>query len=187
MNDQRTLAALFRFLEYLREKGLMKSATVTSRKATVNKVFGILSDSETQDVTAIDIDDLMTRFINLEGQKYTPGSLNTYKARLNTTLDDFRSYLADPMGFRPSSAPRNSGGKKGIKAKPSITQRNTPSTTQTVKSAASQSANLSATANILPIPLREDLVVRIQGLPFDLTPAEAKKLAAVISAMAMEF
>jgi hypothetical protein len=36
----------------------------------------------------------------------------------------------------------------------------------------------------LPIPLRADLTVHVQGLPFE-TPAEAKKIAAVIQAMAM--
>lgn len=35
---------------------------------------------------------------------------------------------------------------------------------------------------IFPIPIRPDLTVRIQGLPLDLTPVEADKLAAVIMA-----
>jgi hypothetical protein len=39
--------------------------------------------------------------------------------------------------------------------------------------------------NVFPIPIRENVVVRVHGLPFDLTPAEAKKIAAVIQAMAL--
>jgi hypothetical protein len=37
---------------------------------------------------------------------------------------------------------------------------------------------------IFPIPIRSDVTVRIQGLPFDLTRAEADKIAAVIMAYA---
>jgi hypothetical protein len=38
---------------------------------------------------------------------------------------------------------------------------------------------------IFPVPIRNGTItVRIQGLPFDLTPAEANKIAAVILAYA---
>lgn len=43
-----------------------------------------------------------------------------------------------------------------------------------------------AEERMLNIPLREDLIVRIHGLPFDITLAEAKKIAAVITAYADE-
>jgi hypothetical protein len=39
---------------------------------------------------------------------------------------------------------------------------------------------------IFPIPIRGDVTVRIQGLPFDLTQAEADKLSAVIMAYVQE-
>jgi hypothetical protein len=39
--------------------------------------------------------------------------------------------------------------------------------------------------DVLPIPIRADLTVRVHGLPFDLTQAEARKVAAVIQAMAV--
>ncbi len=39
-------------------------------------------------------------------------------------------------------------------------------------------------ADILPIQIRPDVVVRIAGIPYDLTEAEAAKIAAVITAMA---
>lgn len=37
---------------------------------------------------------------------------------------------------------------------------------------------------ILPIPIRRDVVVRVQGLPLDLTRAEADRLGAIVMAMA---
>ena len=39
-------------------------------------------------------------------------------------------------------------------------------------------------ADILPIQIRPNLVVHIAGIPFNLTEAEAAKIAAVIIAMA---
>jgi hypothetical protein len=41
-----------------------------------------------------------------------------------------------------------------------------------------------ATNGIIPIPLREDLTVRVWGLPADLTKAEAARIGAVIMALA---
>jgi hypothetical protein len=40
-----------------------------------------------------------------------------------------------------------------------------------------------AASNILPIAIRADLTIYIQGLPFDLSEAEARKIAAVVTAM----
>ena len=37
---------------------------------------------------------------------------------------------------------------------------------------------------IIPIQIRPDVTVRIQGIPHDLTQAEANKLAAVVIALA---
>ncbi len=37
---------------------------------------------------------------------------------------------------------------------------------------------------IIPIPLRADLTIYVQGLPLDLTPAEAAKIGRVITALA---
>jgi len=38
----------------------------------------------------------------------------------------------------------------------------------------------------LPIPIRRDLIVKLIGVPHDLTPQEAKKIANVVSAMASD-
>ncbi len=40
--------------------------------------------------------------------------------------------------------------------------------------------------SILPIPIRPDLTVKIQGLPYDLTVHEANKIANVVKAMALQ-
>lgn len=47
-----------------------------------------------------------------------------------------------------------------------------------------RSDNFEASMGILPIHIRPDLAVRVYGIPFDLTKAEADKIAAVVMAFA---
>jgi len=179
MDGQRSREALIRFLDYLTEKGLMERNTAQSRKFAASKILGILEEDEGSDVTAIDVDDVVARFSRLHGREYTPGSLNTYKSRLQSALDDFRSYLSNPLAFRPGvkmRTKRSKAGKDGGAESDTAERRSEPPR-------AAPAAG-PVTDNIVPIPIRADLTVRIQGLPFDLTQAEAQKIAAVVTAMA---
>ncbi|MCA1654486.1 MAG: hypothetical protein ABR588_00685 [Sphingomicrobium sp.] len=179
---KRSREALQEFLDYLGDKGLMAKATAHARKAAANKILGILSEEEASDVTAIDLDDVIHRFSNLHGKKYTPQSLVTYKSRLRSALDDFDAYIANPLAFRPSLQRREPRTKEG-RGPASLTNEN-GAQAGAGSSARAVHAPLAA-SNILPVPLRSDLTVHIQGLPFDLSAGEAKKLANIIMAMAM--
>jgi hypothetical protein len=178
MDENRSREALAEFLDYLGDKGLMAKATVHARKAAASQVLGILDRSEANDVTAIDIEDVVSRFGHLHGKKYTPQSLVTYKSRLRSALKDFESYLSNPLAFRPSVQSRDRATSKmarnGSEPVRSEGRSEVPRSTPAPMAA----------ANILPIPLRADLTVYVQGLPFDLTEAEARKIAAVVTAMA---
>lgn len=185
MSNQKSKAALLDFLEYLARKGLMNKTTISSRKAAVNNVLGILDDEEASDVSKIDLDDVMRRFHNLNGLNYTSDSLTTYKSRVRSALDDFLSYLDNPMAFRPSTG---GGGRKGQdRPRASLVdtrKRNTAVSSSAVEQTSELTPPAVATL-ILPIPIRADLTVYIQGLPYDLTQAEASKIANVIRAMAV--
>ncbi len=177
MNNDRSRKALLRFLDYVAEKGLMAKNTVAARKAAANSVLGVLSEDEAEDVLDIDLKDVMARFQNLEGQRYTPGSLNTYQSRVKAALDDFAAYLSNPMAFRPSVQARDRtsrGGKSGAAGdSKTLTGGVTP-----------KFASPPGASNIVPIPIRADLTVYVQGLPYDLSSTEARKIANVILAMA---
>jgi hypothetical protein len=182
MDGKRSREAALDFLEYLAQKGLMAPATARARKASLNAVLGILDDQEAQDVTSINLDEVMKRFGHLQGKDYTPKSLTTYKSRVRSALDDFASYVENPLAFKPTVQTRE---RKPSSATPSIAARVDPG------APAAEAARSTITAvagrmasSILPIPIRADLTVHIQGLPFDLTEAEAKKIAGVVQAMA---
>lgn len=179
MSNKKSREAILDFQDYLGNKGLMAKGTVTARKAALNKVLGILPIDEAEDVTVIDLDEVMTRFHNLEGQGYTPGSLKTYKTRVKAALSDFESYLENPLAFKPSLKQRARKSNNNQSAKPAVT--NSSSAAEVKPDSPSKFQE----SNIWPIPLRPDLTIRIDGIPHDLTEAEAKKISNVILAMAM--
>jgi hypothetical protein len=177
-NQSRT--ALLGFLDYLANKGLMNRQTVAARKASANKVLGILDESEAADVSKIDIDAVMDRFLHLHGSNYTPETLGVYKSRTKSTIEDFLRYQKDPLNFKPGiqTTPRRPDRAKSNASPDSSTNSET---TQKIEVEAPP-----ASVNILPIPIRPDLTIKIQGLPFDLTVSEANKIANVVRAMASE-
>ena len=162
MNNNRSFEALLKFLDYLKNKGLMKPATVKARKASANKVLSIMEPSELEDVTTIDLDDAMRRFSNLEGQNYTPISLSVYKSRTKSVIEDFEAYLENPLGFRPSVNNRSTTKKKPPVTPSTVNENLEPNVTIN-----QPQKNFSHEDNILPIQIRQDKIIRIQGLPFD--------------------
>lgn len=178
MATEKSRQSLLEFLDYLADKGLMAKATVAARKAAAGKVLGILSEEEARDVTNLNLDDVMVRFQNLEGKNYTPGSLSTYLSRVKSAVEDFTTYLENPLAFRPSVQVRE-------KRKPE-NKKGAPTTANTVQKHGVERPPVKAplSSTILPIPIRPDTTVFIQGLPYDLTEAEAAKIANVIRAMA---
>lgn len=177
MDQNRSREALGKFLDYLAEKGLMAKATAQARKAAASQVLAILDASEAKDVTTVDVEDIVSRFARLHGNRYTPQSLTTYKSRLRSALDDFRSYLSNPLAFRPAVQGRE-------RTKNAKTASSSPVTSEARSDPVRSNPPPMAASNILPIQIRADLTVYIQGLPFDLSEAEARKIAAVVTAMA---
>lgn len=178
----RSLSALLAFLDYLAAKGLMARNTVAGRKAAASRVLGILDPEEQTDISQVDLDAAMARFINLEGKGYTPSSLAVYKSRVASAINDFVSWSENPAGYKPSvgsKKPNTENGKKPNASKPRKQDPAQPHSQSKIE------APVAVTANVFPIPIRSDVVVRIHGLPFDLTAAEAEKIAAVVKAMAI--
>lgn len=177
MANEKSREKLMEFLDYLADKGLMAKATISARKAAAGKVLGILEAEEAADVTALNLDDVIMRFQNLEGKKYTPGSLTTYLSRTKSAIDDFKAYIENPLAFRPNIQSRTAR-KSEIKREP---------TTNVDGSAgpARQPVRQPFSDSILPIQIRAGTTVFIQGLPYDMTEAEATKIANVIKAYAM--
>ena len=178
MPNERSREKLLNFIDYLANRGLMAKATANSRRAAASKVLGILSTEEAEDVTSLNLDEVMSRFQNLEGQGYTPSSLATYRSRVKSAVEDFNRYLNSPLGFKPSV-----GKRERPKSETSKSASATPAE-QTKNSTGTRPTSPPMSNSIVPIPIRQDVTVYVQGLPFDLSQGEAERIANVIRAMA---
>lgn len=184
MADGRSLKDFLDFISSLGNQGLIPQNTAAGRKAAAQKVFAVLNETEWSDITKVDIDDVMVRFANKNRGKYTPDSLRSYQSRLRSSQVEFAEYCENPLSFRPKRRMKVASVKKskaetpnGVDAEP-LPEYLAPRQPEPV-------THRSA-VQILPIALRPDLTVQIAGLPFDLTTAEAKKIANIILAHAIE-
>ena len=178
MTKERSREKLLEFLDYLADKGLVARSTATARRAAASKLLGILSEEEAKDITKLDLDEVMARFQNLEGSSYTPGSLKTYLSRVRAAVEDFDAYVNNPLGFRPNI-------RKRERPKANAKKPDGPKMAAAAKNPARvEPATTPMSSSIVPIPIRQDTTVFVQGLPFDLSEAEAERIANVIRAMA---
>lgn len=187
-----SLDALNRFLDYALEKGLLKAETAKSRRTAVNKILEKITAEQRADVRKVDLDLEAEHFANRQGAGYIPSSLLTYKSRAKTALADFVNWVDNPMQFRPSGSGNGKAtaktGGAGV-AKKAKTPAKTDSTEVFHERTPSPSAPPpmeQPTGLTFPVPIRAGLIVQLCGVPFDLTTAEAEKIAMVVKALASQ-
>lgn len=187
-----SLTGLNQFLDYALEKGLMKKETAAGRKRAANQVLGILDDHELQDLRMVDLEATASRFAILQGSNFKPSSLQVYVSRTKSAVQDFISYVDDPINFKSSvnirANPTNGNSKKTIKKQKDSNTPAAPSDkpADSIHHGHSQNVHSQAPGTLVfPVPIRPDLIVNIANIPSDLTEAEAAKIAAVIKALAV--
>lgn len=174
------------FCDYIIEKNLMSPETARARKVSALKILAVLDAAERQDLRALDRDLAFHRFQNRSGSTYTPSSLGVYRSRFNSALDDFLRYVGNPSGFRPNSMKSQvttksdgPGPKKALKKNPP-----NPNTLE-LPDGAPLPLPPPTDSLMLPIPIRQGVVVKIFGIPHDLTAEEAKKIATIVTGYAL--
>jgi len=173
-----------RFLDHASEKGILKRNTAQSRKAATNKILDVLEEAELNDLRGVDLDATFERFQNLKRMEYTGDSMRVYLSRARTAIGDFICFVDNPASFKPAAAQRNSKKTKG--AESGEGRAGKMSKKQNVNEGGGQSEEHHDPKHItIPVPLRADLTVKISGIPADLTPGEADRLAAIVKAYAV--
>lgn len=180
-----SLDAFNRFIDYAATKGYMNKNTAQGRKAAANKVLTILESSELIDLRTVDIDGTFNRFQNLQGLNYSSDSLQIYLSRTKSAVGEFISWVDNPSAYKMPKP------QKAV-AKVKSSGNSDKPVNKLVESKQSPELNLAQTEQyqesrhiIVPIPLRENLIVKISNLPADLTPSEADRLAAIVKAFAV--
>jgi hypothetical protein len=183
----RTRSDFLEFLDWLGSKGLIPLNTAQARKAVANKVLAALEEDELADITALDIDDVMLRFTNKFGKRYTPESARTYRSRFETSVADFKAYCENPVGFRPLGRPQIK--RAAVEQQGDVAERKRAALRkQAVRPSQEEGRTtgdkLVALGNVIPIQIRQNLTVQVGPVPFDLSKSEATKIANTILALA---
>ena len=172
MQTPLTVPELLKFHSYLSQKGLMNERTAYARSQAAQQVLSVLDDDEKQDLSRLDRDTAFRRFVNKNGQRFTPGSLQTYRQRFNSAIDEFLRYAKDPSAYTPPT-----GGTR------ERTRTATPQSQSPTRHSAKQVAS-AATHGLLayPLPLPSGTVAQLL-LPPEITQADADRISALVSAM----
>jgi hypothetical protein len=156
----RSRKALIHFLERQAKRGEVPMNTALSRMASVRKVLAILSDQEASDVTGLDVEAVMRRFIDRSAHQYSLASQVSYKSRLRSALEDFNAAHLRAAHEEMAEAARPVGDD----ANPA------PAAPQ---------------CQSVQIPLSRGWTVVVDRLPIDLTETEAQRIGKVVLAYAM--
>lgn len=168
-------AAFHEFLRQAAVTGITKPATARSRKLAADKLLDQLRSHERVDLRLLDVEELCSRFHKLEGSTIRTESLQLYNERLSSGLKDFISWTSDPAKFESIEGEKQESVI--------VAARDTPGQAQAREELALNPPR--SPHDIFPIPLREDLIVYLQNVPLDMTQAEARKIAAVVRALAV--
>jgi hypothetical protein len=176
-DNPHSVEALLQFLKQAGMEGLINPAVARSRRNAIEHLLGEMSEAERADVRTLDVDELGSRFHTLEGSSIREEALALYVDRFKMALTDYQRWNEQPSGFE------SIGGEKTRAVKRAGEGRSAIGPDQ----AAEERIRLEASdnpSNVVPIVLRPDCTVHLAGLPIDLSPDEAEKIARVVTAFA---
>jgi len=193
--DTPTKANVFTFIGYMISKGLVNTNTGNGLKAAFNKILENYGPED--DISGVDVEAEVIRYNNRHPGALSPDSLNQYRKRVTTVLNEFSKWSSNPMtykGMGGSIKPVNGKSdktEKSAKRKPNtstddvtdvafIEQKPTvPAKPNTI------TATVTDTSLVMPFPLRPTFLAQIV-IPHDLTKSEAARLNNFIMALARD-
>ena len=170
------------FLGFLREAavaGQLHPAVARSRRKAAESLFDYLSDDEKADLRSLDMEALARRVHEARDGALRDEVIDLYAGRLQDALDDYLRFSSAGTGGAAAAPSRAMGSR-------------TPGARRSAGSpedAALESIRLSFDrhrADVMPIPLGEGRVVYLHDLPADLSLAEARRIARVLEALAVD-
>lgn len=170
-----SLDSLLRFLKDVVVAGHMPAATARSRSQAARALKVYFTDGENSDLRILDLDALRSRLAEDQGGALRPEVADLYVERFESALADFLPFAEAPDVFEGGKSHENPPEQPTVLEERPEDRR------------ALESARLRFDRNrsdIVPIPLPRGSTVYVHGLPPDLSPAEARKIARVVAALA---
>jgi hypothetical protein len=162
---------LLKFLKESAVTGIMNPGVARSRKTAAEKLLDHVTAEERINLRVLDVDELCSRIHKMEDSSIREEALNLYNSRLKSALTDYFQWLKHPETFTSSGS--NMAPAKQVQKRDQEEQR-------ALEAIALHHAGTQD--DIIPIPLRDDLIVYLQGLPLNLTDKEAHKIVSVVKA-----
>jgi hypothetical protein len=174
-----TAAGLLAFFDYLLTHNYMVGATANSWRTGCKKVLEVERDLNAIDIRTADLDDITRRFrIRVRGEM-KERSIDAYEQRFRDSVDMYRKWLLSDPAWRPTTRKRitNGGGPQ--------TRSRTNVSDPPLGSPPAHQGDTHGQMITYPIVIRPGVHGKII-LPEDLTPREAKRIAALISTLALD-
>ncbi|MGH7650395.1 MAG: hypothetical protein ACREMS_00990 [Gemmatimonadaceae bacterium] len=179
MPDETSLEDLIEFLNHAGERGLMPAATAQALAVASRNVFSVLDDSERARLPMDDIDAVIKRFTNKRAKDFNPTSLKEYGRRVKRAVELYLQWRSDPANFSVRTRTTTPGKRKTTNEKQTDTLFAKPLPED------SDSALFNrATGYQTAFPVRAGQVVTVSNIPYDLSSAEADRLAMFIRMLA---
>jgi hypothetical protein len=169
---------LLDFLGHASDRGLMPATTAQALAVASRNVLGILTEAERADLSQLDIEAVIKRFVNKRAKDFNPASLKEYGRRVRRAVELFLKWRDDPSSFTIKT--RASSGSRSKRQ--SQTENGEPATKEFQAEAIPGQPPGTYQSSF---PVRPGLVVTLNGIPYDLTSAEAERVANFIRMLAV--
>lgn len=181
--------ALLNFTDLLATKGLANVNTAGAMKSAVSRILSDLSPGEEVDVRKIDIGLAIKRYNNKNPNAVSPSSLAEYQRRVTKAIREFVRYVDDPASYtglgsaprtgKPDKNERTAAKKLGGVVRESKAESRSGDPMPPMSSPTSSGLSLA-------FPLRADFLAQVV-VPRDLKTDEARRLAAFIATLAIDY
>ncbi len=179
MANAYSLDDLLEFLDHAGDRGLMPAATAQALAVATRNVLGVLNDQEKKDLSRQDLESVIKRFNNKRARDFNPSSLKEYARRVHRAVELFLAWREDPANFTVKTR-STAGGRKKEKGKPQTAFPSDSGFNQLDERPPQSGSYHSA------VPVRPGVVITLANVPYDLTRAEAERVASFVRMLAVE-
>jgi hypothetical protein len=182
--------ALMEFIETSIKKGWINLNTGGGVRAACRQILEHLGDED--DVRGVDVGSAVAQFANRNPGKLAGPSLRVYESRVKGMIDNFTSFVSDPVSYKPATKvgtgrSRKTEGRNGkdVSGPKAPAEPVAAPVHHAVSHSVTPRASATETSLTLPFPLRVDFLAQVT-VPRDMTRDEAKRLAVFIDALAQD-
>jgi len=169
MSENYSTQAFFDFLVKLPSLGLINESTARNLKNSALLLLSVVEESNDDDVRDLDVEELITRYVETQSNKPSGSSLHNYRSRFKSAVNKFEEYVRVGTIVNLADTDGNLDGFDAVE--------------QRLEKAKYSKREKAQTFN-LPIVVRPETgtMITVQGLPTDITAEEAERILSVLKA-----